>query len=252
MKTNKQEVHLVVGASSEIGRAIASELAFDCGGLLLAGRDEEELQAIASDIQLQHGTKVHCLPWKVDLESDEQGFVDSSLAVFGRLDGVVLCQGFMAEQDAAASDWTLAKQMIDVNYTASVSLLNQFANHFEKQSSGYLCGVSSVAGDRGRQSNYIYGSTKAGMTAYLAGLRNRLFKHGVAVITIKPGFVDTSMTWGLINPDSPLCAKPSRLGRDVVRAIRLRRSIAYVPWFWQYVMLIIRLIPEPIFKRLSL
>lgn len=249
---HQKEVHLVVGASSEIGRAIASELARDCQGLLLAGRDLEELQAIANDIQIQHDAEVHCLLWEADPERDEQSLVEASLAVHGRLDGVVLCQGFMADQDAAASDWALAKQMIDVNYTSSVALLNQFANHFQQQGHGYLCGVTSVAGDRGRQSNYIYGSTKAGMTAYLAGLRNRLFKHGVAVITIKPGFVDTSMTWGLINPDSPLCAKPSRLGRDVVRAIRRRRNVAYVPWFWKYIMLIIRLIPEPLFKRLSM
>ena len=115
-----------------------------------------------------------------------------------------------------------------------------------------LDGVSSVAGDRGRQSNYLYGSTKAGFSTYLDGMRNRLYRSGVTVITVKPGFVDTSMTWGLLNPKSPLVATPERVARDIARAIRRRKNTVYTPWFWALVMLAIRLVPEPIFKRLSL
>ena len=151
--------------------------------------------------------------------------------------------------------------MIDVNFSAAVSVLNRFADYFElphpalsqgERVQRYICGISSVAGERGRQSNYIYGATKAAFTTYLAGLRNRLQRSGVAVITVKPGFVDTSMTWGRLNPDSPLVAQPERVGRDIVRAIRKRKNVIYTPWFWAGIMLIIRLIPEPLFKRLRL
>ena len=170
----------------------------------------------------------------------------------GTVEGVVLCQGSMAEQQAAADDWSLAREMIDVNYVSAVSLGNRFAAHMVTLGRGYICGVSSVAGDRGRQSNFLYGSTKAAFSAYLAGLRNRLYRKGVAVITVKPGFVDTSMTWGLLNPRSPLVATPERVARDVSKAIRKRKNTVYTPWFWMLIMLVIRLIPEPIFKRLSL
>jgi short-subunit dehydrogenase len=142
--------------------------------------------------------------------------------------------------------------MIDVNYTAAVSLLNLAAVHLAQQGSGFICALSSVAGDRGRKSNFIYGSTKAALTTYLQGLRNRLFTSGVSVITIKPGFVDTAMTWGMLNPKSPLTANPERVAASIDRAILGRRNVIYVPWFWRIIMAVIRSIPEPIFKRMKL
>jgi short-subunit dehydrogenase len=142
--------------------------------------------------------------------------------------------------------------MIDVNYTSAVSLLGLAAAHFASKKTGCICAVSSVAGDRGRQSNFLYGSTKAALTAHLQGLRNRLFRAGVAVVTIKPGFVDTAMTWGLVNPASPLVASPKRVARDMARAIERRANVVYSPWFWRWIMAIIRAIPEPLFKRMKL
>ncbi len=115
-----------------------------------------------------------------------------------------------------------------------------------------IAAISSVAGDRGRQSNYIYGAAKAGLTAYLQGLRNRLFFAGVHVLTIKPGFVATAMTDGLVNPNSPLLATPQQVARDIDRALRCRQNVLYTRWFWRPIMLIIRWIPEPVFKRLKL
>jgi short-subunit dehydrogenase len=165
----------------------------------------------------------------------------------------------MADQQEAAHHWSLTRQMIDVNFSAAVSVLNRFAAYFENPALAqgekvrrYICGISSVAGDRGRQSNFIYGATKAAFSTYLAGLRNRLHRSGVAVITVKPGFVDTSMTWGRLNAESPIVAQPERIGRDVARAIRKRKNVMYTPWFWAWIMPIIRLIPEPLFKRLRL
>jgi decaprenylphospho-beta-D-erythro-pentofuranosid-2-ulose 2-reductase len=243
---------VVIGATSEIARAVVRELAKDGGRLVIASRDEDELKLLAADVELRTGARVTPLRLDVTEFDRHEEFVNACIATLGSVEGVVLCQGAMTDQNEAAADWTLARQMIEVNYTSAVSLGNRFAAHMVPLGRGYLCGVSSVAGDRGRQSNYLYGSTKAGFSTYLDGLRNRLYRSGVAVITVKPGFVDTSMTWGLLNPKSPLVAAPERVARDIARAIRKRKNTVYTPWFWALVMLVIRLVPEPIFKRLSL
>jgi short-subunit dehydrogenase len=131
-------------------------------------------------------------------------------------------------------------------------LLEKFATMMESQRGGCLAAISSVAGDRGRQSNYIYGAAKAGLSTFLDGLRNRMFRVGVHVLSIKPGFVDTPMTLGKINPRSPLVASPDRVARDIDRALLRRENVLYTPWFWWPIMKVIRLVPEPIFKRLGL
>ncbi len=243
---------VIVGATSEIARAIVRELAKDGGRLVVAARDEEELQLLAQDVELRTAAKVTPIRLDVTDFDRHEEFVNACIAALGSVEGVVLCQGSMVDQEQAATNWSLAREMIEVNYAAGVSLGNLFSAKLAAQGRGYVCGVSSVAGDRGRQSNFLYGSTKAGFSTYLDGLRNRLFRSGVAVITVKPGFVDTSMTWGLLNPRSPLMATPERVARDIGRAIRRRKNTVYTPWFWALVMLVIRLVPEPIFKRLSL
>jgi short-subunit dehydrogenase len=243
---------VIVGASSEIGRAVVRELAQAGGSFVVAGRDAEELEILAGDVRLRSGATVIAIPLDVIAVDRHAEFLDACVAALGSVDGIVVCQGFLADQDQALEDWTLAEQMITVNYTSAVSLVNRFAAYMSSRGGGYICGISSVAGDRGRQSNFLYGSTKAAFSTYLDGLRNRLYRKGVAVITVKPGFVDTSMTWGMLNPRSPLVATPERVARDIARAIRKRKNVVYTPWFWAWIMLIIRLIPEPIFKRLSL
>jgi decaprenylphospho-beta-D-erythro-pentofuranosid-2-ulose 2-reductase len=139
---------------------------------------------------------------------------------------------------------------MNANLTEAAMILEQFAAHFEARGSGFIVGVASVAGDRGRQSNYIYGASKAGFAAYLQGLRARMTKSGVRVLTVKPGFVDTKMTFGL--PGLFLVASPESVGRTIHRAVLRERDVIYVPWFWRWILLIIRLIPERVFKRLSL
>lgn len=243
---------VIVGATSEIARAVARELAKEGGQFVVAARDVEDLNLLAADISLRTGAHVTAIPFDVTDFDQHESFFSRCLAAMGSIEGVVLCQGFMADQQQAADDWSLARQMIDVNYTSAVALGNRFAKHLAPLGRGYICGVSSVAGDRGRQSNYLYGSTKAGFSAYLAGLRNKLYRSGVAVITVKPGFVDTSMTWGLLNPRSPIVATPERVARDIAIGIRKRRNTIYTPWFWQFIMLVIRMLPEWLFKRLSL
>ena len=140
--------------------------------------------------------------------------------------------------------------MLRTDLLGPVSLLTRAAQRLEAQGSGCIAALSSVAGDRGRGSNLVYGAAKAGLTAFLSGLRNRLSGAGVRVVTVKPGFVDTPMTDHL--PKNPLYASPERVARDVVRAIDTGADVVYTPWWWRFVMLAVRLIPERLFKRLSL
>ena len=249
---NQTGGHVIIGATSDIAKALARELAKDGGRLVLAARDGEDLSILARDLATRHNALVTAIPLDVTNFDSHGRFVTDCRAALGEIEGVVLCQGLMVDQEQASGDWSLVRQMIDVNYASAVSLANRFASLLVARGSGYICGVSSVAGERGRQSNYFYGSTKAAFSAYLAGLRNRLFRHGVAVVTIKPGFVDTSMTWGLLNVNSPLVAQPDRVARTIAKAIQKRRNVVYVPWFWAGIMCVIRLIPEALFKRLSL
>jgi len=242
---------VVLGATSGIARAVANE--FGCRGynLVLAARDQEENEAIAADLRVRWGANVAALSFEAeDYDSPPAFFKDCHTILGDAMEGVVLCFGYLAEQADAQTDFALARRIIDVNYTSAVSIIEIFARHFEQRQRGFICGISSVAGDRGRQSNYFYGSAKAGFSAYLAGLRNRLFHSGVDVITIKPGFVDTKMTFG--KPGMFLVASASKAGKDIFNAIRRRKDVAYVPWFWRYIMLIITHVPEWKFKRMKL
>lgn len=165
---------------------------------------------------------------------------------------MVLCYGYMAEQSEAQDDFSIAKRTIDVNLTSVVSILETAARDLSARKKGYIAGISSVAGERGRQSNYIYGASKAGLTAYLQGLRNRLFHAGVHVLTIKPGFVYTALTEHMLDANAPLVASADQVGRDIDRAIQKRKNVLYTPWFWWGIMSIIRSIPEFLFKRLKM
>ena len=143
------------------------------------------------------------------------------------------------------------KKTIDTNYTAYVSLLNIISKDFKKRNKGCIIGISSVAGDRGRASNYIYGSSKSAFSAYLSGLRNKMYSYNVNVITIKPGFIDTKMTKNL-NFNKLLTSTPDIVAKDVFKAWKKRKNILYTPWYWKYIFIVIRLIPEKIFQKLNL
>ena len=242
---------VILGATSAIARAAAVELGQRGYDLILASRDAEENQILASDVQVRTGARVAAFPFEAEDMSSHAAF-------FGRcrdhfvdgLAGVVLCFGYLEDQQATQQDFAIARRTIDVNYTGAVSILELFAGHFEERRKGFICAVSSVAGDRGRQSNYLYGSAKAGLTAYLEGLRNRLYRSGVAVTTVKPGFVDTKMTFG--KPNLMLLAPAEKAATDIVKAALKGKDVVYTPWFWRYIMLIIQHVPEMVFKRLKL
>ena len=244
------EAVLILGASSAIARAIASRLAQEKYHLYLAGRDVDELNLTAADLRLRFGVNATAFRFDATDFASHRPMFEQCLAGGDTLAGVVLAQGYMAPQGDAQKDFELARRTVDTNYTASVSILELAAAHFEQRRSGFICAISSVAGDRGRQSNYIYGSAKAALTTYLAGLRHRLTPAGVPVITVKPGFVDTSMTWGL--PGLFLIASPEKVAADICRAIHNGKSEIYTPWFWRWIMLIIKSVPEPIFRKTKL
>ena len=236
---------LILGGTSTIARAIAAELAARRFDLALAGRDAAELEAVAADLRLRHGiaARVHLLD-----ALDTPPAIEPCLTADVR--GVVLAFGYLGDHRRAESDAAETRRILDTNLTGSVLCLNAAAAHLVRTGGGFVCALSSVAGDRGRASNYLYGAAKAGLTAYLSGLRGRLAASGVRVLTVKAGIVDTRMSAGM--PGAALAASPAKVARAVVRAIERGRDVIYVPWFWRWIMLLIRLIPEPVFKRLRL
>ncbi len=240
---------LVLGATSGIARGIAEAFARDYGvHLTLAARDLDAAQAVAEDLRVR--CQVECSVVRFDALA-----FDSHAAFYKELDRspdlIVAAFGVMATQEQAEREFAVARQMVDTNYLAMVSILEIAAADMEQRGVGTIIAVSSVAGERGRQKNYIYGSTKAALTAYLSGLRNRLTKSGVRVVTVIPGFVDTAMTAGMELP-AALTAQPARVGRDVVRAWRKGRDVVYSIGIWRWIMLVIRSIPETVFKRLDI
>lgn len=240
---------LILGATSGIASALAKEFAAHKFDLVLGGRDRDELSALASDLSLRNSVHAGILPFDALDTQTHAASLRAFLAEAGNaLEGAVVCIGYLGDQAKAQVDWDEARLILDTNFTGCVSALDILANHFEARRAGFICAISSVAGDRGRQSNYLYGAAKAGLSVYLQGLRNRLFPAGVKVITVKPGFVDTRMTYG--RPGMFLVASPERVAQGIFRAIAKGTNVAYLPWFWRYVMLILKAVPEPIFKRL--
>jgi short-subunit dehydrogenase len=240
---------LILGATSAIARALAAEFASHRYDLILAGRDQEELSALAADLNLRYGvrTKTHVLD-VLDLEGHAASLGTCLVEAGEALEGVVLLVGYLGDEAAARTDPREARRILDTNFTGCVLALNIIANHFEQRHKGFICAVSSVAGDRGRQSNYLYGSAKGALSIYLQGLRNRLHHSQVRVVTIKPGFVDTRMTFG--RPKLFLLASPDKVARGIYQAVVRGKNVVYLPWFWRYIMLLVRAIPEGIFKRL--
>lgn len=239
---------LVLGAKSDIGKAIAHKFAKNKFDIILAARDYAGLAGDARDLEIRYGVRTATLRFDAaDTGSHPHLFGDMDPEPFG----VVCVLGYMGDQQKAEQDFAETKKIIDANYTGCVSILNIFANSFEKRKTGFIIGISSVAGDRGRQSNYIYGSAKAGFSAYLSGLRNRLSRSGVDVITVKPGFVNTKMTEGMDLPPI-LTAQPEEAAEDIYNAWKKGKDVIYTKWFWRYLMLVIKNIPEKIFKKLKL
>jgi len=239
---------LIIGAKSDIAKEIARVYAKNGYNLFLAARESASLEDLKQDIEVRSGVDVKLKEFDVTAYDTHENFYTS---LEEKPLGVIVVSGYMAEQKSAQKEWDETLNTINVNYTGAVSILNIIANDFEKHRRGFIVGVSSVAGDRGRKANYIYGSAKAAFSAYLSGLRNRLYESGVSVLTVKPGFVNTKMTEKLDLPQN-LTAEPEDVAEDIYNAQQKGRNILYTKSIWMLIMLIIKHIPEFIFKKMSI
>lgn len=239
---------LVLGADSDIAKATIKKYAENGYNFYLAGRFLDELQKDAEDYMLRYKCEVEPVCFDALKYDEHKKFYDD---LKEKPIGVICAFGYLGDQEKAQSDFNEAKMILDTNYTGCMSILEIIAADFEKRKEGFIIAISSVAGDRGRKSNYIYGSAKGALTVYLSGLRNRLFEAGVSVITVKPGFVATKMTEGLDIPEK-LTAKPEEVANDIFKAQQKGKPIKYTKWFWKYIMLIIRYIPEKMFRKMSI
>jgi decaprenylphospho-beta-D-erythro-pentofuranosid-2-ulose 2-reductase len=241
---------LIVGATSAIAEATARRYAREGAAFYLLARDGERLAALAADLKIAGAGEAHCAAFDANDFDRHKALIDMAYAALGGLDLVLIAHGTLSNQAACEKDFALTLQEINTNALSAISLLTCLANRFEAQGNGTIAVISSVAGDRGRQSNYIYGTAKGALTIFLQGLRNRLASKGVQVLTIKPGFVDTPMTTSFRK--GALWAKPEQIAEGIYKAVARRRDVVYLPFFWRWIMLIIRSIPEGIFKKLKL
>jgi short-subunit dehydrogenase len=240
---------LILGASSANARAFARQAAAGGANILLAGRDDDDLQRTAADISTSYNVAARVEKFDA-VDFAGHATLAASLADLDGVLNVALLFGIMPDQAAMDADPSLALACLDANVVGAISILHRLAPLLEARRAGTVIGFGSVAGDRGRLKNYIYGASKAALHTYLAGLRNRLGRSGVHVMTVKPGFVDTAMTFGL--PGMFLVAQPSDVARACLAAAAQKRDIIYVPWFWWGIMTIICAIPERLFKRLKI
>ena len=239
---------LILGARSDIAMAIVHRLAKEGYDIQLAARNADGLAADRSDIELRYRGSVTQHEFDALNAASHEAFVED-LSVMP--DIAVCAVGYMGEQAENERDTQAASLVMRSNYEGPASILAVLANRFEQRGSGCIVGISSVAGERGRATNYVYGSAKAGFTAFLSGLRNRLAKKGVHVVTVLPGFVATKMTEGMDLP-AKLTAQPKEVAGAVLKAVQKKQNVIYVKPIWQLIMMIIRNIPERAFKGMKI
>jgi decaprenylphospho-beta-D-erythro-pentofuranosid-2-ulose 2-reductase len=241
---------LVFGATSAIATAVMRQLVTSSAHFFLIARSKEKLTAVAQDLLVRGASRVDMMVADLDDTQAHAQMLNVATSQLGGIDLALLAHGVLGDQAAAESDYFAAEPTLVTNFVSPVSLLTWLANYCISQGRGTLAVISSVAGDRGRKSNYVYGASKAGLDAFLSGLRNRCDRSGVQVLTIKPGFVATPMTASI--PRNRLFATPDRVATDILKAVRKRKDVVYVPWFWRPIMTIIKAVPERIFKARDL
>lgn len=241
---------VIIGATSAIAEAAARLFAERGDRLFLLARNRERLDMLAQDLTVRGASTVDVDSLDVTRFDSHQQILGLVFSTLTRVDVVLIAAGSLPDQKACEADFGKTLEEFNTNALGPLSLLTDIANRLEQQRSGTIAFISSVAGDRGRQSNYIYGAAKGMVSIYLQGLRNRLFKSGVNVLDIKPGFVDTPMTATF--PKGPLWARPEAVAADILSAIDKRRAVLYTPWFWWLIMKVIRTIPETLFRKMKL
>lgn len=240
---------LVLGANSDVAIAVVKRFAKDENvSACLASRDIELLDKKAKDMQIRHNVRSQAVAFDALDFASHRAFYEN---LSEKPDMVVLAFGYVGDQLEAQADFNEARRIVDSNFMGAASILEIVAADFEKRKSGTIIAISSVAGDRGRQSNYFYGSAKAALTSYLSGLRNRLCPSNVHVITVLPGYIHTKMTQDLQLPGL-ITATPEAVADDIYKAHQKSKNLIYTRWYWRWIMAIIKNIPETVFKRMKL
>lgn len=241
---------LILGATSAIAKHTTRLFAADEHSLYLVAQNKGKLAAMKQDMLVRGAKEVHYEILDLADSKQHEDLINRATKTMGSIDTVLIAYGTLADQSKSEESYENTLKELQINCLSVISLLTILANQFEQQKSGCIAVISSPSGDRGRQSNYIYGTAKGALTIFLQGLRNRLAKSKVHVLTIKPGFVDTPMTKDF--KKGALWANPNVISKGIYNAIKKKREVVYLPFFWRYIMMIIKSIPEKIFKHLSL
>ncbi len=240
---------IILGATSSMARALARQLAEQGSRVIVAGRDMDDLKALATDLVARGAEAADAVKFDATDAASFAPLLKKAELEPGELN-VAVFVGYMPDQSEVDANPALIEKIALANYAGPARFLTEITPLLEARAGGTIVGVSSVAGDRGRIGNYVYGSSKAGFSTYLAGLRNRLTRAGGHVVTVKPGFTDTSMTWGI--KGMFLVASPDKVAGDILKAVEKKKNVIYTPGFWWLIMTIIKLVPERIFKKLSI
>lgn len=241
---------LVLGATSAIAEAVLRLLAEQHASFVLVARSEAKLIAVRDDLLTRGASGAVAIVADLSETESHPAMLAEAVSILGGLDVALLAHGILGDQPRAERDYGEAEKILRTNFLCAVSLVGWLANYFEGEKRGTIAVISSVAGDRGRKSNYLYGASKGGLNVFLDGVRNRVDRAGVNVITIRPGFVATPMTAHL--EQGALFAQPARVAREIVSAIERRKDIVYVPSYWRWIMLAVRLVPGRVFKKMNL
>lgn len=241
---------LIIGATSAIAEATARIWAQRGDELFLVARNQERLDSITNDLKVRGATEVHSYCMDANEFNQHLPMLDKASEILGKIDIVLIAHGTLSNQMECEQSVELTMQEIKTNALSVIALLTHLANRFENQGGGTIAVISSVAGDRGRASNYVYGSAKAMVTTFTSGLRQRLYKSGVSVVTIKPGFVDTPMTAEF--KKGLLWAQPQIVAVKIAKIVHQGSSEFYIPRFWFGIMTLIKVVPISLFKRMSL
>ncbi len=240
----------MLGATSSIAIATMRRLAAPHRHFMLVARNADRLTAVAQDLSTRGASTVDTWVMNLDDTHAHPEMLAAAAQRLGRIDLALIAHGVLGDQRAAEADFDVAAAILHTNFMSAVSLLTWLGNHFQAQRSGTLAVISSVAGDRGRKSNYVYGASKGALNVFLDGLRNRIDRDGVQVLTIKPGFVATPMTARV--PHNALFASPDQAAAGILKAVERGRDVAYVPWFWAGIMALVRNIPGFLFKKMNM
>ena len=241
---------LITGATSAIAQEAARHFAANGDAFLLVARDSEKLAAVADDLRARGASQIETATVDLLDLARSSRLIDETVEKLGGLDALLVAQGTLPDQVACEADPVQTLREFSLNAMGPITLLLRAATHFENQGSGCIAAITSIAGVRGRRSNYVYGAAKAAVSTFLEGLRGRLADAGVSVVDIRPGFVDTPMTAHL--PKNPLFATAASVGKRVYRAMLSGDDVVYAPWFWRWIALAIQLVPRSIFVKLSI